>query len=137
VEQEATRALFQEGGKFSLGLFSFAVEFLNVHGSEDADFELTDADLTQFHDELRTERELELGLSAFLQAERIVRFEVESEIAVQGWGALGGFRRTIPYDAPLQSALELLRGADSTADLFSQAATAGIGTLGFSGGVVR
>jgi len=136
-EQEATRALFQEGGKFSLGLFSFAVDFLNLNGSENPNFEVTEADLTRLHEELRTERELELELSTFLEAERVVRFEIESEIAVQGWGALGGFRRTLPYDAPLQSALELLRGADSPADLFTEAARSGIGSLGFSGGVVR
>ena len=135
AEQEAARALFQEGGKFSLGLFSYVVEFLNERGTGNPDFEVTDADLVELHEVLRTERELELDLPTFLVAGRIVRFELESEIAARGWGALEGFRRTMQHDAPLQSAIELLRGADSPADLFTLADRAGIATLGFSGGV--
>jgi carboxyl-terminal processing protease len=135
VEQEATRAVFEEWGAVSLGIFDFAVEFLNERGTANPDFEVTDADLDALHAELAEERDVKLDLETFRAAERVIRFELESEIAFQGWGALGSFHRIMPYDAPIRNALELLREADSPDDLFSRASAAGIGTLGLSGGL--
>ncbi|MEX0856000.1 MAG: S41 family peptidase [Gemmatimonadota bacterium] len=123
AEQEATRALSEEWGSFSLGLFSYAVGFLNAYQSEDPNFVITDADLVALHEHLRTERELELDLETFLRAEPVIRYELETEIAGQGWDALEGFRRTIRFDTPLQQALALLREADSPEDLFSLGAS--------------
>jgi carboxyl-terminal processing protease len=133
-EREATLALSREWGEFTLGIFNFTVKYLNERGTANRDFEVTEDDLIRLYEELRSERGIELDRETFLRAGRVVRFELESEIAAQGWGALEAFRHTLPYDAPLQSALELLRAADSPDDLFTSATRAGIGTFGLSGG---
>ncbi len=120
AEQEATRALLQEWGRFSLGLFDYAVAFLNAHGSDSPDFEVTREHLEELHGTLVAEREFGIDLETFLAAERIVRFELESQIASQGWGAEQAFLRAAPIDAPLQRALDLLRGASTPEELFSR-----------------
>ena len=118
-EQRAVRTLFEEGGRFSVGVFNYAVEFLQREGEENREFEVTDQDLDILYDRLRDEG-LETDRETFRAAERFVRYQLESQIALQGWGEPEEFRWRLPHDAPLQQALELLRGAESVEDLFAR-----------------
>jgi carboxyl-terminal processing protease len=134
-ERQAVLDLFQEGGRFSSGLFDFAVSYVNG-GARGPDFVVTEEDLQQFYERLRAERGVEVDLETFRRAERFVRLQLETEIAERGWGALEAFRRGVPYDAPLQRAVELLRGARSPEDLFVAGARSstlgGLATAGAS-----
>jgi carboxyl-terminal processing protease len=122
-EQEAARALLQEWGRFSLGVFDYSVDFLNRHG-DDPVFTVTEEDLGNLFERLRDDRELTVDRETFFLAERLVRFELESEIANRGWGNLQAFHRSIPFDAPLERAARLLREAESPEDLFVRAGAA-------------
>jgi len=134
AEQESTRALLQEWGRFSLGLFDFTVGYLNRAGVDNPDFVVSDADLDAFYQSLVETREFGIDRDTFRGAERIVRFELESEIASQGWGHQEAFLRGVHLDAPLVRALELLRVADSPEDLFSLGGAMGAGVVGLSAG---
>jgi len=138
-EQEAVRILFQEAGVYSTGLFSYAVDFLRRNGDSDPDFEVTDAELRSLHSWL-SGRGLTLGWEAFSAAAPFIRVQLESEIALQGWGSAGQFQRRIPYDRPLIEALDVLRGASTPAELLTRGQTLSPGTLSpvsISGGSVR
>ena len=117
-EQSAVRAIFEEGGRYSVGLFNYAVEFLQREGADNSGFRVTDEDIEALYERLREEG-LETDRDTFWTAERFVRYQLESQIALQGWGEWEEFQRRLPHDAPLQRAIELLREADSAADLFT------------------
>ena len=134
AEQIATRALLQEWGRFSLGLFDFTVGYLNRNGVDNPDFIVSDADLDAFYQALVEDREFGIDPETFRGAERIVRFELESQIAGQGWGNQEAFLRRVPLDAPLVRAMELLRAAQSPEDLFSISAQGAGGVVGLSSG---
>jgi len=134
AEQIATRALLQEWGRFSLGLFDFTVGYLNRNGVDNPDFIVSDADLDAFYQSLVADREFGIDRETYRAAERIVRFELESEIASQGWGNQEAFLRRVHLDAPLVRAMELLRAAESPEDLFSISAQGAGGVVGLSSG---
>jgi len=133
-EQAATRALLQEWGRFSLGLFDFTVGYLNRNGVDNADFIVSDSDLDAFYQALVEGGEFGMDRETFRGAERIVRFELESEIASQGWGNQEAFLRGVHLDAPLVRALELLQAAESPEDLFSIGAMGAGRVIGLSSG---
>jgi hypothetical protein len=56
----------------------------------------------------------------FLDAARFVELDLEAEVALQAGGEQSAFLQRLAYDAPVQEALEVLRGAGSPEDLFSR-----------------
>jgi carboxyl-terminal processing protease len=117
AEQRAVRALFMEGGRFNVGVFDFAVNYLQARsgipsGAAGPEFRIGDAELEELYASLR-ERGFQVESGEWQRAERFVRHQLESEIALQGWGELGQFMRRAPSDQPLQEALRRLRVADS------------------------
>jgi C-terminal peptidase prc len=118
-EQRAVRALFQEGGRFSTGVFNHAVAFLRAReGSLPApeamgdrgalSFEVSSADLDALYARLR-EDGFRMDPATWRAAERFVRQELVREIALQGWGDGGQFLRRLEGDRILQEALQRLR----------------------------
>lgn len=132
-EQQAVQHLFREAGIYSTSLFNFAVEFLQrpefrdqVEGNGaagDPDFDIGADELEALRQKL-AERGFEVDADVWQRAERFTRFQLESQIARQGWGEAGQFVRMLPDDLPLQAALEHLRGADSVEALLAAARVA-------------
>ncbi len=120
-EQAAVRVLFQEGAAYNVGRFDYAVRYLQNNQGVGIDFEVGEAELAELFDQLQAEHGLSMERETLERAARYVGLDLEQEIALQGWGELGEFQRRIPYDNPLQTALNLLRMADSQEDLFSRA----------------
>ena len=120
-EQAAVRALFQAGAAYSVGRFDYAVRYLQNNPGVELDFEVGEAQLAELFDQLQVERGLSMERETLQRAARYVELDLEQEIALQGWGDLGAFQRRILYDDPLQTALDLLREADSQEELFSRA----------------
>ncbi len=119
-EQAALRTLFREAGTYNTGRFNFAVAYLQTDPDVPLDFELTEAELQDFFDHLLADGGLSVARETLERASRFVEYDLGREIALQGWGDVGEFRRNMSYDAPLQSALELLRGTRSQSELFSR-----------------
>jgi carboxyl-terminal processing protease len=119
-EQEAVRALLRQGGRYSAGIFNYAVEFLRREGNARNGLQVTDRDLDLLYERLR-EAGATVDRATFDRAARFTRYRLESEIAVHGWDERERFLRLIPQDAPLLRALEFLREADGRVALFSLA----------------
>jgi carboxyl-terminal processing protease len=133
-EQQAVRALYQEGGVFTTGVFNFAVAYLQQRGigatgggdgngtvgSDAGSFRVSAADLNDLYRRLEAAG-FATPRSTWDAASRFIRLELESEIALQGWPEIGQFRRRLESDLPVRTAFELLRNASSTEDLLSQA----------------
>ena len=119
-EQAAVRLLFQEAAGYSLARFDYAVRYLQERPASGSvpDFELTGAEAGELLAILEGDTDLGPGSGILPDAQRFVEIDLELEIALQGWGEIGEFRRGVPHDAPLQAALGVLRGADSPEDLF-------------------
>ena len=116
-EQRAVRVLFTEGGRYNAGVFNYAVNYLRERGDPGVpgrtpDFEVGETELAELYRSLRA---VEFGIDeeTWQRAQRFVQFQLEGEIALQGWGELGQFLRKAPSDVPLQRALERLRAAPS------------------------
>lgn len=120
AEQEAVRELLRQGGRYMVGIFNYAVEFLQREGNGSEGFRVTGRDLDLLYERL-SEAGATVDRATFDRAERFTRYHLESEIAVQGWDDRVRFERTLPLDAPLQRALELLRQAEGRAELFALA----------------
>jgi hypothetical protein len=130
-EQRAVRELFQEGGRFTTGVFDFAVQYLRSRegaGGTVANFgtpagvQVGDAELAGLYAALRAQ-EFGVDPGSWERARRFVKLQLETEIALQAFGEAGQFRARMPADRPLQEALELLRGAPSTAALLGRVST--------------
>jgi len=119
-EQEAVRTLLRQGGRYIEGIFNYAVEYLQREGTDRTDFQITDRDMDLLFERLR-EAGATVERSTFDRAARFTRFQLESEIAAQGWDQKERFLRLMPHDAPLNRSLELLREADGPAALFALA----------------
>jgi carboxyl-terminal processing protease len=115
-EREALRELDRSGGSFVNTLFNYSVGYLQENPGLTQDFSLSAEDLAEFRN-LMAESDVELSPSAFREAERFIRFQLEREIALKAWGEVGEFRRMLPYDRAMQRALQLLESSESTSDL--------------------
>lgn len=138
AEQRAVRALYQEGGIFTTGIFNFAVAYLqrtngpaSLNGASNGgaggfsiggpgDFRISTAELDRLYEALEAQG-FETPKSTWDAAARFVRLELESEIALQGWGEIGQFRRRLEADQPVRTAFDLLRTSGSQASLLERA----------------
>jgi hypothetical protein len=116
------RAIYQQAGAFNSALFNFAVRYVGEHPGLERDFTLQDDDLRAFYRAL-PEWSVTVDRDDFQTATRFVRFHLEREIALQAWGEPGQFLRGSEADRQLARALELLRGVESTEELFRRAAS--------------
>ncbi len=121
-EEAAVRAIYQQAGAFNSALFNFAVRYVGEHPGLERDFTLQDDDLRAFYRAL-PEWSVTVDRDDFQTATRFVRFHLEREIALQAWGEPGQFLRGSEADRQLARALELLRGVESTEELFRRAAS--------------
>jgi len=119
-EQRAVRALYREAGRYNTGVFNHAVDYLQRNGDRNRDFQVTDRDLGLLYDRL-VENGFGVDRETWDTAGRFVRFQLESEIALQGWGEGVQFQRRLPHDRPLQRAIELLADARTQDALFARA----------------
>lgn len=123
-EERAVRELYRQAGAFNVALFNFAVRTVRERPGLDLGFALTDQDLATFFRAL-PEWGVEVDAATFRSARRFVSFQLEREIAQQAWGVRGGFLQTLPHDAQLARALELLRSAPTPQALMAMAEGAG------------
>lgn len=119
-EQEAVRVLLRQGGRYWVGIFNYAVEFLQREGNDRNGPQVTDRDLDLLYERLQ-EAGATMDRATYDRATRFTRYQLESEIAIHGWDERERFLRLAPQDAPLARALELLREADGRAALFALA----------------
>lgn len=119
-EEAAARVLFRQAGDFQVAMFNFAVRFVGSHRDIPSDFELTEADLTEFLHAL-PEWGVQAGAEDFRKARRFVTYQLEREIALQAWGDRGLFLHQRKHDAQLTRAEELLRGVSTVAELLAAA----------------
>jgi carboxyl-terminal processing protease len=120
-ERAAILELDRTGGRFVTSVFNYAVEYLRDHPDFEPEFNLGPSDLLHFQGALR-DSGVELSPTAFRDAERFIRFQLEREIALRAWGEVGEFRRGSSRDLILQRALELLEDSASPAELLALAA---------------
>ncbi len=120
VEAAAVRSLNQQGGLFHSALFDFAVGFVQERPQLAEDFVVSPAELETLRRTL-DERGIAVSVADFEAAERYVRFQLESEIALQAFGEAGQFRRVARYDTQLARALEVFDGASTTRALLQSA----------------
>lgn len=118
-EQRAVRGLFQEAGVYTTGIFNYAVEFLRENGQDRSDFEVTDQELDELYRHLQ-DQGFEMDRERWDQAARFTRLQLETQIALQGWGEAGQFERRAPYDRALQRSLEVLRDTGDPLALFER-----------------
>lgn len=128
AEEEAVRELYRQAGAFSVALFNFAVGRVRDRAGLAPDFRLTDQDLTEFFRAL-PEAGVEVELGDFRAARRFVTYQLEREIAVQAWGARGGFLQTRRHDTQLDEAVSLLRDASTPAELLEKVPGAAAGRV--------
>ena len=121
-EREAVRALMSQGGRYTAGIFNYAVEFLQREGWDLNGFQVTDRDLDLLYERIQ-EAGATVDRETWTRAARFTRYQLESEIAVQGWDERERFLRLKDHDAPLTTALDLLRRAEDRASLFVLAGT--------------
>jgi carboxyl-terminal processing protease len=118
-ESAAVRALYQEAGLFTQTLFDFAVSYIQ-EARPPRDFPVDEALVGDFLQVLG-EAGLEVDQATLSQADRYIRYQLESEIALQAFGEEGRFLRLLEGDRQLQSALQALGEASSTDGLVAQA----------------
>lgn len=125
-EQLAVRSLYREAGALSSGLFDYVVR--HVQDNEiGADFEVTPALLDDLYTFLTTDEGLTVDRETFDGAERYLRYQLESEMALQAFGEQGQFERLRVYDPVLDAAVAALTDVDSPMALLGLE-TAGVGS---------
>ena len=117
-EQTAVRGLYRHAGALEVSLFNFAVELIQERPSLRLDFQITDQDLRRLYDSMGDTIRSEIDRADFMRASRYIRYDLERKVALQKWGEATEFRRRVPYDLQLKSALDLLGRADSPESLF-------------------
>ena len=117
-EQNAMATLFKNAGSVRTSLFDFAVGVIRDRPGIQADFQISDQDVSRLYDIMSDTVRAEIDREMFMKASRFLRYDLEVNVALQKWGEGAEFQRRIPYDLQIQKALELLGRADSPASLF-------------------
>jgi carboxyl-terminal processing protease len=119
-EVQGVRSLFPRYGRFSLAIFNFAVDYVGAHPGLQPGFTASDAELERLFSTL-PDFDAQVSRDEFDLARRFIGYQLEREIAGQAWGESGEFLQSRPYDRQLEAALDLLRDADTTAELLAAA----------------
>ncbi|HSG46199.1 MAG TPA: S41 family peptidase, partial [Longimicrobiales bacterium] len=116
AEARAAQQLFAQAGAFYRASFNFAVRYLQERPGLDPDFRVTDGMVASF---VRTLRDAgaEVADATVVSADRYIRFQLESEIALQAFGEEGQFLRLRDRDRQLVRALEAIRESSSASGL--------------------
>jgi carboxyl-terminal processing protease len=109
-EQRAVRTVYQQAGALYTAVFNYAVRFLQENPGLPEDFVLPESSLETFYQALRA-AEVNVDREVYDQASRHIRYLLEQEIALQGWGESGQFLHATDGDRVLQQAMDLLAGA--------------------------
>ena len=117
-EAAAVRALYQQAGLFTRTVFNFAVAYIQ-ESEPSADFAVDDALVARFRETL-AEAGLEVDPGILDAAERYIRYQLESEIALQAFGEDGEFTRLMDRDLQLRAAREALAHASSSEGLVAE-----------------
>jgi carboxyl-terminal processing protease len=117
-EQAGLRSLGRHAGAVEAALFNHAVRIIQERPALQPDFTITDQDLDRVYATLTEEAKAELTLADWRKAARFYRHNLERKVALQKWGEVAEFQRTMTYDPQLKAALDLLGRADSPAALF-------------------
>ena len=115
-ESRAAQQLFTQAGLLNRTIFNFAVRYLQERPGLDPDFQVTDGMLASF---VRTLRDAgaEVSDATVVAADRYIRYQLESEIALQAFGEEGRFLRLQDRDRQLVRALEAIRESTSASGL--------------------
>jgi carboxyl-terminal processing protease len=119
-ETGAVRTLYSAGGAFTRTLFDYAVDYIQQRQGLSEDFRLSATDMATFQEALLA-AEVPASDEVFRTAERYIRYHLEREIALQAFGDVGQFRRTLPFDRQLRRSIELLDGVTTTRGLLQAA----------------
>lgn len=119
-EQAAVRTLYRDWGRYTSARFDYAVEYLQRNGADLGTFQVGERELDELYRKL-VDRGAEVDRTVWDRASRLIRHQLESEIALRGWGQEGEFERRRMNDPALLRAVELLRGSDSQVALFERA----------------
>ena len=110
-EASAVRALYQQAGLFARTVFDFSVAYIQAE-EPSADFVVDAALVTRFRRAL-DEAGLEVDAGVLDAADRYIRYQLESQIALQAFGEEGEFTRLMDRDLQLGAALNALAEASS------------------------
>jgi carboxyl-terminal processing protease len=119
-EVEGVQNVFPRFGRFAQAMFNIANEYVREHPALEVGFSLSDDDLDRLFESL-PEWEVDVTRADYDRSRRFIRYQLESEIALQAWGEDGEFLQLRHYDRQLDRAVELLSGAGTTADLLAAA----------------
>jgi len=109
VELDAVQGIYAAAGGFRTELFDFAVTYIQEHPDLRRGFDLSAADVAAFHRQV-TEADIGVDREHLQQADRFIRYQLESEIALQTWGEKGQFEQVRDRDEQVRAALALLKG---------------------------
>lgn len=116
AESGAVQQLFSQAGTLNRTLFNFAVRFVQDRPDLSREFAVTDTMVRDFVRALRDEG-FQLSDATVAAADRYIRFQLESEIALQAFGEEGRFLRVRDRDLQLGRTLEAIRDAGSVTGL--------------------
>jgi len=120
IEQSAVRTVYQQAGALYTAVFNYAVRYLQENPGLSEGFVLPESSMEAFYMALKG-AEVDVAREVYDQASRHIRYLLEQEIALQGWGESGQFLHATARDRVLQQAMDVLRGVDSPESLFSRA----------------
>lgn len=135
AEAEAVQELFAQAGTFTRTLFNFAAQWIQERNGLTEGFVVSDATVQAFV-EMLAEEGLNVSRSVLRDADRYIRYQIESQIALQAFGEAGRFRRTRDRDLQLRAAVDALAQVSTTRELVARgdsrtgAGTAGINPVG-------
>jgi carboxyl-terminal processing protease len=129
-EARAVQDLYTQQGLFTRTLFNFVVDYLQQNPALAEDFPVDVSLVAALVRELRSV-DFQASPETLRAADRYIRYQLESEIALQAFGEEGQFRRLQDRDRQLQGALQALRASATPAELV---AMGGDGPDGFPAG---
>ena len=115
-ESDAMFSVVRRGSDFYVALFNYAVAYVQDHSDLEQGFTLSDADLDAFFESL-PDWNAAVDREDFMTGTRFVRYHLEREVALQAWGDAGQFEQSRKHDAQLATALDMLRGVETPAQL--------------------
>jgi hypothetical protein len=120
AEREFAKALGNGLPQFRDALTSIALEAKKTHGVKSESFKVTPQMRQQVYDRLRA-REVNISPSVFNAAGRLIDEQLALEVARYVFGRPAEFRRRATSDMQMQTALGLLRKAQTPKELMSLA----------------